>query len=99
VLGCGLILNPENKLAVFFTKNGTLMGQFGLELAKIFILNISVNLQVRKFRSVFLLWIWIVSIQLWKFMMHGRRPILGETRPNLSSLTLRNAPDWTWSEN
>jgi hypothetical protein len=28
VLGCGLLLNPENKLSIFFTGNGTLMGQF-----------------------------------------------------------------------
>jgi hypothetical protein len=27
VFGCGLLLNPD-KLAVFFTINGTLMGQF-----------------------------------------------------------------------
>jgi hypothetical protein len=27
VLGCGLLLNPENKLSIFFTGNGILMGQ------------------------------------------------------------------------
>jgi hypothetical protein len=32
VIGCGLLLNPENKLAVFFTRNGTLMGQFGTNI-------------------------------------------------------------------
>jgi hypothetical protein len=29
VFGCGLLLNLENKLFIFFTRNGTLMGQFG----------------------------------------------------------------------
>jgi hypothetical protein len=28
VVGCGILLNPEKKLAVFFTGNGILMGQF-----------------------------------------------------------------------
>jgi hypothetical protein len=28
VLGCGLLLNAENKLSLFFTGNGLLMGQF-----------------------------------------------------------------------
>jgi hypothetical protein len=28
VFGCGLLLNPQNKLAIFFTGNGTLMGEF-----------------------------------------------------------------------
>jgi hypothetical protein len=27
VYGCGLLLNPENKLSIFFTVNGLLMGQ------------------------------------------------------------------------
>jgi hypothetical protein len=27
VFGCGLLLNPENKLFIFFTGNGILMGQ------------------------------------------------------------------------
>jgi hypothetical protein len=28
VIGCGILLNPDKKLAVFFTGNGILMGQF-----------------------------------------------------------------------
>jgi hypothetical protein len=28
VVGCGLVLDPQNKLAIFFTLNGTLMGKF-----------------------------------------------------------------------
>jgi hypothetical protein len=32
VIGCGLLLNPKNKLAVFFTGNGTLMGQLGTNI-------------------------------------------------------------------
>jgi hypothetical protein len=28
VIGCGLVLNPNNQLAIFFTVNGILMGQF-----------------------------------------------------------------------
>jgi hypothetical protein len=27
VLGCGLLLNPENQLSIFFTGNGILLGQ------------------------------------------------------------------------
>jgi hypothetical protein len=27
VMGCGLLMNPENKLSIFFTGNGILMGQ------------------------------------------------------------------------
>jgi hypothetical protein len=27
VNGCGLLLNPENKLSIFFTRNGVLLGQ------------------------------------------------------------------------
>jgi hypothetical protein len=27
VLGCGLLLNPENELSIFFTGNGLVMGQ------------------------------------------------------------------------
>jgi hypothetical protein len=28
VYGCGLLMNTENKLSIFFTVNGLLMGQF-----------------------------------------------------------------------
>jgi hypothetical protein len=28
VVGCGLVLSPKNQLAIFFTGNGTLIGQF-----------------------------------------------------------------------
>jgi hypothetical protein len=28
VIGCGLLLNPEKELSIFFTDNGILMGQF-----------------------------------------------------------------------
>jgi hypothetical protein len=28
MVGCGLVLSPNNKLAIFFTGNGILMGQF-----------------------------------------------------------------------
>jgi hypothetical protein len=27
VMGCGLVLNPEGKVAIFFTVNGTLLGK------------------------------------------------------------------------
>jgi hypothetical protein len=30
VYGCGLVMDPNDKLAIFFTVNGTLMGQFSL---------------------------------------------------------------------
>jgi hypothetical protein len=33
VVGCGvLVVKPENELAIFFTLNGTLLGQFMTEL-------------------------------------------------------------------
>jgi hypothetical protein len=28
VVGCGLVLSPQNELSIFFTGNGVLMGQF-----------------------------------------------------------------------
>jgi hypothetical protein len=28
VLGCGIVLSPTNKLTIFFTLNGALMGRF-----------------------------------------------------------------------
>jgi hypothetical protein len=28
IIGCGLLLNSENALSIFFTENGILMGQF-----------------------------------------------------------------------
>jgi hypothetical protein len=28
VYGCGLVLDPENKLSIFFTLNGNLLGEF-----------------------------------------------------------------------
>jgi hypothetical protein len=30
VYGCGLVLDPENNLAIFFTLNAKLMGEFGM---------------------------------------------------------------------
>jgi hypothetical protein len=40
VYGCGLVLDPDDKLAVFFTLNGKLMGELVLE-----ILRININIQ------------------------------------------------------
>jgi hypothetical protein len=31
IVGCGLLLDAGNKLAIFFTSNGKLMGQFTLD--------------------------------------------------------------------
>jgi hypothetical protein len=31
VFGCGLVLDPENKFAIFFTLNGQLLGEFYLD--------------------------------------------------------------------
>jgi hypothetical protein len=28
VFGCGLLMSPQNKLSIFFTENGILIGQF-----------------------------------------------------------------------
>jgi hypothetical protein len=33
VLGCGLLIDPDNELAIFFTLNGSLMGQFQTDWA------------------------------------------------------------------
>jgi hypothetical protein len=35
VLGCGLVLDPEDKLAIFFTLNGKLFGELVLEVLRI----------------------------------------------------------------
>jgi hypothetical protein len=35
VYGCGLVLDPEDDLCVFFTVNGTVVGEFALEILRI----------------------------------------------------------------
>jgi hypothetical protein len=35
VFGCGLVLDPDNKLAIFFTLNGQLLGELKLEVLRI----------------------------------------------------------------
>jgi hypothetical protein len=35
VMGCGLVLDSDNKLAIFFTSNGYLSGEFVLEVLRI----------------------------------------------------------------
>jgi hypothetical protein len=35
VFGCGLVLDPENKVAIFFTVNGILKGELVLEFSGI----------------------------------------------------------------
>jgi hypothetical protein len=35
VFGCGLLLDPEDKVAIFFTLNGQLMGESVLDVLKI----------------------------------------------------------------
>jgi hypothetical protein len=35
VYGCGLVLDPDNKLWIFFTLNGILMGELALGLLRI----------------------------------------------------------------
>jgi hypothetical protein len=34
VYGCGLVLDPKDKLAIFFTYNGQLMGELMLEILR-----------------------------------------------------------------
>jgi hypothetical protein len=35
VIGCGLVLEPDNKLAIFFTLNGQIWGELVLEILRI----------------------------------------------------------------
>jgi hypothetical protein len=35
VFGCGLVLDPDNKLEIFFTLNGKLLGKLMLEILRI----------------------------------------------------------------
>jgi hypothetical protein len=35
VFGCGLVLDPEDKLCIFFTLNGQLLGEFVLKIFRI----------------------------------------------------------------
>jgi hypothetical protein len=35
VFGCGLVLDPDNNLAIFFTLNGKLLGEFMLKILRI----------------------------------------------------------------
>jgi hypothetical protein len=39
VVGCGIMVNREDKLSIFFTGNGKLMGEFNVQLALIWINN------------------------------------------------------------
>jgi hypothetical protein len=41
VFGCGLVLDPDNKLAIFFTLNGKLLSEWMLEILRIKKQNIS----------------------------------------------------------
>jgi hypothetical protein len=34
VYGCGLVLDPEDKLAIFFTLNNNLLGELALEVLR-----------------------------------------------------------------
>jgi hypothetical protein len=56
VFGCGLVLDPEDKVSIFFTLDGQLLSEFVLELLRIFDSNhnglINLNLQLRKYQSV-----------------------------------------------
>jgi hypothetical protein len=35
VFGCGLVLDPDNKLTIFYTLNGKLLGELMLEILRI----------------------------------------------------------------
>jgi hypothetical protein len=35
VFGCGLVLDPDNKLTIFYTLNGQLLGELMLEILRI----------------------------------------------------------------
>jgi hypothetical protein len=35
VFGCGIVLDPDNKLAIFFTLNGQLLGELMLKILRI----------------------------------------------------------------
>jgi hypothetical protein len=39
VCGCGLVLNSEDKLSIFFTLNGKLMGELVLEVLTKYLIN------------------------------------------------------------
>jgi hypothetical protein len=43
VFGCGLVLDPEDKLAIFFTLNGQLLGKWMLEISIIKKYTFSIN--------------------------------------------------------
>jgi hypothetical protein len=54
VLGCGLVLDPEDKLWIFFTMNGKLRGELVLEVLRIRkkilcifpVINLNINLNL-----------------------------------------------------
>jgi hypothetical protein len=43
IFGCGLVLDPDNNLAIFFTLNGQLLGEFMLEILIIKKYTFSIN--------------------------------------------------------
>jgi hypothetical protein len=41
VFGCGLLLNPNDKLAIFFTSDGKIIGQFLKRIGRINLINLA----------------------------------------------------------
>jgi hypothetical protein len=108
IYGCGLLLSPDNKLAIFFTLNGILLGEI---LFKCMWIRLNVyNPQENQFQSASALR-FIVSIQLspWAIQMGYHyhplyfrtivvvilwRQILATIRTSHSTLILPNARIW-----
>jgi hypothetical protein len=88
------VLDPNNKLAIFFTLNGQLLGELVLEFWRIIVKHVYCLLQVEKFRLVLR---WISSSQqlLWRHVLLLWQ-ILAMIRPNHLYTTSIIVPDWDW---
>jgi hypothetical protein len=92
-IGCGIVVSPENKGSIFYTKNGAIILSEFLQINYIHLSNF--NLQTSQIQIA--LWL-IASIQLSPCGTHHLKPILATTRTNHLNSTFTSVQDCFWSE-
>jgi hypothetical protein len=95
VVGCGILMNPDEKLTIFFTLNGILIGSVLI----FFYLNLFICtktiIQVANFQ---LIRRWIIYSQLPLCgMIFLWKQISATIRPNALNTTSKNALGWDWN--
>jgi hypothetical protein len=81
VLGCGLLMDPDNKLATFFTLNGVLLGKFFLEVSSKYKYVVRFGKSNKKMSRIF-----IINLIICFYIMRNlkEKPIYRETNTNYS---------------